>query len=101
MGRLRAAWTYHTGDVSDGKTYLVRSAFEAEKRVLLPGDVNRVNDCITTIEKEAKEKEPDGSVIKSMAGKLVKVIQTSAKAVGLAKAGKSLWHFCEQWNTGS
>src|SRR5262245_38209124 len=26
---LRVEWTYHTGDVSDGKTYLVRSAFEA------------------------------------------------------------------------
>jgi quinoprotein glucose dehydrogenase len=28
VGSLRVAWTYHTGDVSDGKTYLVRSAFE-------------------------------------------------------------------------
>ncbi|HTM47501.1 MAG TPA: PQQ-binding-like beta-propeller repeat protein, partial [Bryobacteraceae bacterium] len=28
VGRLRPAWTYHTGDVSDGKTYAVKSAFE-------------------------------------------------------------------------
>lgn len=26
--RLKAAWTYHTGDVSDGKTLATRSAFE-------------------------------------------------------------------------
>ncbi len=29
VGRLRVAWTFHTGDVSDGKRYAVRSAFEA------------------------------------------------------------------------
>src|SRR3954467_11098147 len=27
--RLKTAWTYHTGDVSDGTEYPVRSAFEA------------------------------------------------------------------------
>jgi hypothetical protein len=32
-----------------------------------------------------------------MGGKLVKVIETSAKAVGLVKAGKALWDFCQQW----
>ncbi|MCZ2146322.1 MAG: hypothetical protein LC126_00935, partial [Bryobacterales bacterium] len=29
VGRLKAAWTFHTGDVSDGKEFPVRSAFEA------------------------------------------------------------------------
>jgi quinoprotein glucose dehydrogenase len=29
VGRLQVAWTYHTGDVSDGKTLVSRSAFEA------------------------------------------------------------------------
>ncbi|MBM3727924.1 MAG: pyrroloquinoline quinone-dependent dehydrogenase [Acidobacteria bacterium] len=29
VNRLKPAWTLHTGDVSDGKTYPVRSAFEA------------------------------------------------------------------------
>ena len=28
VGRLQVAWTYHTGDVSDGSQYPVRSAFE-------------------------------------------------------------------------
>jgi quinoprotein glucose dehydrogenase len=32
--RLKVAWTYHTGDVSDGKTYPVRSAFEATPLVI-------------------------------------------------------------------
>ena len=27
--KLKPAWTYHSGDVSDGKTYTVKSAFEA------------------------------------------------------------------------
>jgi quinoprotein glucose dehydrogenase len=29
VGSLKVAWTYHTGDVSDGKQFPVRSAFEA------------------------------------------------------------------------
>lgn len=29
VSRLKAAWIFHTGDVSDGKQYPVRSAFEA------------------------------------------------------------------------
>ena len=29
VGNLRVAWTYHTGDVSDGTTMLSRSAFES------------------------------------------------------------------------
>jgi glucose dehydrogenase len=32
--RLRPAWTYHTGDVSDGKTLLVRSSFEATPLII-------------------------------------------------------------------
>lgn len=32
--RLRPAWTYHTGDVSDGKTLPVRSVFEATPLVV-------------------------------------------------------------------
>lgn len=28
VGRLRVAWTYHTGEISDGKTLPTRSAFE-------------------------------------------------------------------------
>src|SRR5678815_1464645 len=29
VAKLKTAWTYHTGDVSDGADYPVRSAFEA------------------------------------------------------------------------
>ncbi|HSB12808.1 MAG TPA: PQQ-binding-like beta-propeller repeat protein, partial [Bryobacteraceae bacterium] len=29
VGRLKVAWTYHTGDISDGKKWPVKSAFEA------------------------------------------------------------------------
>jgi glucose dehydrogenase len=29
VAKLKTAWTYHTGDVSDGTEYPVRSAFEA------------------------------------------------------------------------
>jgi quinoprotein glucose dehydrogenase len=32
--KLRVAWTYNTGDVSDGKTLLLRSAFEATPLVI-------------------------------------------------------------------
>jgi quinoprotein glucose dehydrogenase len=34
VGRLKVAWTYHTGDVSDGKTWPVKSAFEATPLVV-------------------------------------------------------------------
>ncbi len=34
VAKLRVAWTYHTGDVSDGKTYLSRSAFECTPLVI-------------------------------------------------------------------
>ncbi len=32
--RLKPAWTYHTGDISDGTTYSVRSAFECTPLVV-------------------------------------------------------------------
>ncbi len=32
--KLRVAWTYHTGDMSDGKTHLTRSAFEGTPLVV-------------------------------------------------------------------
>jgi quinoprotein glucose dehydrogenase len=32
--QLKVAWTYHTGDISDGTTYPVRSAFEATPLVI-------------------------------------------------------------------
>src|SRR6187549_3924587 len=32
--RLKVAWTFHTGDVSDGTLYPVRSAFEATPLVI-------------------------------------------------------------------
>src|SRR5258707_488268 len=32
--RLKAAWTYHIGDVSDGKKYFSRSAFESTPLVV-------------------------------------------------------------------
>jgi hypothetical protein len=75
----------------------LRLAFEAEKQNLPSEQVKTVDRCITTIEEEAKEKAPDGSVIKSMGGKLVKTIETSAKAIGLVEAAKKLWEFCQQW----
>src|SRR4029453_15401944 len=28
VGRLRRAWTFHTGEISDGKNYPTKSAFE-------------------------------------------------------------------------
>jgi quinoprotein glucose dehydrogenase len=34
VARLRVAWTYHTGDMSDGGEYLVRSSFEATPLVV-------------------------------------------------------------------
>jgi quinoprotein glucose dehydrogenase len=34
VGRLRVAWTYHTGDVSDGSTNPTRSAFEGTPLVI-------------------------------------------------------------------
>ncbi len=34
VGGLRVAWEFHTGDVSDGKTYAVRSSFEATPLVI-------------------------------------------------------------------
>src|SRR5438105_1893341 len=34
VARLRIAWTLHTGDVSDGTEYPVRSAFEATPLVI-------------------------------------------------------------------
>jgi quinoprotein glucose dehydrogenase len=34
VGRLTAAWTYHTGDVSDGSRYPARSAFECTPLVV-------------------------------------------------------------------
>lgn len=34
VNQLRPAWTYHTGDVSDGTAYPVRSAFEATPLVI-------------------------------------------------------------------
>ncbi|MGH9658906.1 MAG: pyrroloquinoline quinone-dependent dehydrogenase [Bryobacteraceae bacterium] len=34
VARLRVAWTYRTGDMSDGKTYPVRSAFETTPLVV-------------------------------------------------------------------
>ncbi len=35
--------------------------------------------------------------MKSTGEKLVKVVETSAKAVGLVEAGTKLWEFCQQW----
>ena len=32
--QLKVAWTYHTGDISDGSKYPVRSAFEATPLVV-------------------------------------------------------------------
>ena len=75
----------------------LRTAFEAEKQVLTPQEAKTVEHCLSTIEEEAKEKEPFGSVIKSMTEKLLRGIETSAKAAGLVKAGKALWDFCRQW----
>jgi quinoprotein glucose dehydrogenase len=34
VGRLKAAWTYHIGDFSDGKKYFTRSAFESTPLVV-------------------------------------------------------------------
>ena len=34
VGKLQVAWTYHTGDISDGKKYPSRSAFEATPLVV-------------------------------------------------------------------
>ena len=34
VGRLKVAWTYHTGDVSDGSQFPVRSAFECTPLVV-------------------------------------------------------------------
>ena len=34
VGRLRRAWTFHTGEISDGKTYPTKSAFECTPIVL-------------------------------------------------------------------
>ncbi|HEU0140151.1 MAG TPA: pyrroloquinoline quinone-dependent dehydrogenase [Bryobacteraceae bacterium] len=34
VSRLKVAWTYHTGDMSDGTTYVSRSAFEATPLVV-------------------------------------------------------------------
>jgi glucose dehydrogenase len=34
VGKLRVAWTYHTGDVSDGTTFPVRSSFECTPLVI-------------------------------------------------------------------
>ncbi len=34
VARLKVAWTYHTGDLSDGKTWTTRSAFEATPLVI-------------------------------------------------------------------
>jgi len=34
VSRLRVAWTFHTGDVSDGTVYPVRTAFEATPLVI-------------------------------------------------------------------
>jgi hypothetical protein len=64
---------------------------------LSPDEVKTVDRCITQIEAEAQEKEPDGAVIKSMGGKLVKAIETSAKAVGVVEAATKLWDFCQQF----
>ena len=78
----------------------LRTAFEAEKQSLSPQEARTVERCLNTIEEEAKEKEPSGSVIKSMGEKLFKGIETSAKAVGVVEAAKKLWDFCQQWGTG-
>src|SRR5437879_12574480 len=34
VARLKPAWTFHTGDISDGSVYPPRSAFEATPLVL-------------------------------------------------------------------
>ena len=34
MAKLRVAWTYHTGDLSDGSRWPQRSAFEATPLVV-------------------------------------------------------------------
>jgi quinoprotein glucose dehydrogenase len=34
VGRLRRAWTFHTGEISDGKNYPTKSAFECTPIVL-------------------------------------------------------------------
>ena len=34
VSRLKVAWTYHTGDISDGSLYPVRSSFECTPLVL-------------------------------------------------------------------